>query len=350
MPIDTSMYQNFRGGLGLSSLAQGVSQGLDIANQFKSNQRQAEQAARQAEQFQLEKDALQIKRNNELYTQLGPMAGELLAIKDPVLREQKYGEWKNQLIQAGVAKENELPQKFGFAEPLLTFSFAKHQKAQAEEKAKNDLERRFKESQINKYNAEARGGGLANNKPPTGYRFQPDGTLAPIPGGPAASGTESLPLDKKKMIETLATKNASKISIKNQIDAVTNNWDNLTDDQKVAAGRQLLKTLNSTEGADAIGVEEAGRLGGKIEFALGNLFNSNPVQFGRDLEGFKTQAENISKAISTAIKSNQGEIDQAFGRKTAAPKLETQIYQGITYVKQGDEWVPQAQQKAQGNK
>lgn len=131
-----------------------------------------------------------------------------------------------------------------------------------------------------------------------------------------AKSGESLPLDSKKMVEGLSTKNANKIAIKNQIDAVLSSWDSLSDDQKVTSGRQLLKTLNSTEGADAIGAEEANRLGAKLEFALGNLtpWNSNPIQFGRDLSGFKEQASNVSKSIGTAIKSNQDIIDEKMGR------------------------------------
>lgn len=125
-----------------------------------------------------------------------------------------------------------------------------------------------------------------------------------------------LPLDQKKIVEGLATKNASKESIKNQIDAVMSGWDNLSEDQKVAQGRQLLKTLNSTEGADAIGAEEANRLGAKLEFALGNVFNSNPMQFGRDLEGFKEQANLTSKSIGSAIESNKQTIGKAMGRQT----------------------------------
>jgi len=133
-----------------------------------------------------------------------------------------------------------------------------------------------------------------------------------------ASG-ENLSIDVKKFVDTLATKNANKVAIKNQIDAVLGNWDTMSDDQKVAAGRQLLKTLNSTEGADAIGAEEAKRLGSKLEFAMGNLFNSNPVQFGRDLSGFKEQAMNVSRSIDQSVKSNQSQIDQAMGRTTPRP-------------------------------
>lgn len=125
---------------------------------------------------------------------------------------------------------------------------------------------------------------------------------------------ENLPIDKKDFVKTLATKNANKVAIKNQIDSVMGKWDSLDDDQKVAVGRALLKTLNSAEGADAIGVEEAKRLGGKLEFAMGNFTNSNTTQFGRDLDGFKDQANNISQGIDGAVQSNQSQIDQIMGR------------------------------------
>lgn len=125
---------------------------------------------------------------------------------------------------------------------------------------------------------------------------------------------ENLPKDKQLTIEELAKKNANKISIRNQINAALAGWDKLSPDQQVATGRQLIKTLNSTEGADAVGAEEAKRLGGKLEFAMGNFFNSNPTQFGRDLPGFKEQAKNVSDNIGTAVKSNQSIIDQSYGR------------------------------------
>lgn len=137
---------------------------------------------------------------------------------------------------------------------------------------------------------------------------------------PRTAGTEfkTLAPEDQEVVKDLAKKNASKIAIANQIDAVMKNWDNLSEDQQVAQGRQLLKTLNSTEGTDAIGVEEAKRLGAKLEFALGNFTNDNPTQFGRDLEGFKTQAQDTVAGIRQAITSNQGEIDRRYGR---APKM-----------------------------
>jgi len=150
----------------------------------------------------------------------------------------------------------------------------------------------------------------------------------------------NLPIDKKHFVDTLATKNANKTAIKNQINAVMSGWDNLSDDQKVTAGRQLLKTLNSTEGADAIGAEEAKRLGGKLEFAIGNFTNSNPTQFGRDLKGFKEQALNTSNSIEQSILANQSEIDKAMGRaqptqvvqQTAPTPRQGDVQEGYVFV------------------
>lgn len=153
-----------------------------------------------------------------------------------------------------------------------------------------------------------------------------------------------IPLDQKKLVENLSSKNANKLSIKNQIESVMSTWDDLSEDQKVATGRSLLKTLNSTEGADAIGSEEANRLGSKLEFALGNLTNSNPLQFGRDLEGFKTQANAAAKNIGVAVDSNQQIVDQAMGRRPQAPKkggLQTREINGVTYIKVEGGWLPQ---------
>jgi len=154
---------------------------------------------------------------------------------------------------------------------------------------------------------------------------------------------EHLPLEEKKTVENLATKNANKISIKNQIDAVMGRWDSMSDDQKLAAGRQLLKTLNSTEGADAIGAEEANRLGSKLEFAYGNFTNSNTTQFGRDLDGFKQQAMETARNIGTAIDSNKAIVDSIMqGRgipsMSAPPDEQTRVINGATYKKVQGGW------------
>jgi hypothetical protein len=123
-----------------------------------------------------------------------------------------------------------------------------------------------------------------------------------------------LPAEDQEVVKDLAKKNASKIAIANQIDAVINKWDSLSEDQQLKQGQQLLKVLNSTEGADAIGAEEAKRLGSRLEFAVGNFTNSNPMQFGRNLKGFAEDARITSQGIKNAIKANDSEIAKRYNR------------------------------------
>jgi hypothetical protein len=125
----------------------------------------------------------------------------------------------------------------------------------------------------------------------------------------ATAGVE-LPEDKKEIVSGLAKKNAVKISIANQIDQTLNVLDNpkIDEDQKIAAGRTLLKTLNSSEGADAIGVEEAKRLGSFLEFKVFNL--TQPGSFvGRDVDQFGEQARIQSQSLKQSIMANQAQID-----------------------------------------
>lgn len=142
---------------------------------------------------------------------------------------------------------------------------------------------------------------------------------------------ENLRKDEQNTIDKLSNKNAEKLSIANQIDSVLANWDKLPDDQKVAQGRQLLKTLNSTEGADAIGSEEAKRLGQKLEFVLVPR-PSNNFQAGRDLEGFFKQASDTSKSVRRAIESNTNEINKIYNGaiNTGSTQQEVPTTSGLT--------------------
>jgi hypothetical protein len=133
----------------------------------------------------------------------------------------------------------------------------------------------------------------------------------------------NLPLDVKEQIKGLSSKNASKIAIKNQID---NSLAQLKlakdDDTKVRIGRGMLKILNSTEGADAIGAEESKRLGDALEYNIFDVsagLGMKPGKLhGRDLAGFLTQAQAVSDAIGGSVKANQAEVDRLYGRKAAA--------------------------------
>lgn len=123
-----------------------------------------------------------------------------------------------------------------------------------------------------------------------------------------------LPEEDKVVVKELASKNAGKAAIKTQIDAVVSQLPSLTEKQALQQGRQLIKVLNSTQGQDAVGAEEAKRLAGKLEFALGGLTSGNYGQFGRDVKGFFEDAQITSAALKDSIDQNNKIIQNAYSR------------------------------------
>lgn len=132
---------------------------------------------------------------------------------------------------------------------------------------------------------------------------------------PEKKSFEALPPDKQRVATDLSAKNANKISILNQVGSFLDSWDNWDEKEKLQQGREMIKVLNSKEGQDAVGAEEAKRLAGKLNFAYGNITNDNPTQFGRDLEGFKNDAFNTYNSMVDAVNSNQKQIESITGRK-----------------------------------
>lgn len=132
---------------------------------------------------------------------------------------------------------------------------------------------------------------------------------------PEKKAFEALPPDKQRIATDLASKNANKISIVNQIGSFLDNWDSWDEKEKLQQSKEMIKVLNSKEGQDAVGAEESKRLAGKLNFAYGNFTNDNPVQWGRDIEGFKNDAFNTYNSMTDAINSNQKQIESITGRK-----------------------------------
>lgn len=137
---------------------------------------------------------------------------------------------------------------------------------------------------------------------------------------------KNIPVEDREVVKSLAASNANKIDIANAIDANVESWKTMDDDQKLQSMRQLIKTLNSTQGKDAVGAEESKRLAGKLEFAMGNFTNDNPIQFGRDLEGFAQDAVATSKNIKESLRRNNSEIARRKGlpsntQQAATPPL-----------------------------
>ena len=132
-----------------------------------------------------------------------------------------------------------------------------------------------------------------------------------------------LPVDVKSEVTALSGKNAGKVSIGNQIESYLTEFRSAeTADDKVRIGRQMLKVLNSPEGADAIGVEEAKRLGDALEYNLfdvgAGLGMKTGKLHGRDLGGFEKQAQSTLDAIRGSVKANRDEVGRLLGRPAAA--------------------------------
>lgn len=112
--------------------------------------------------------------------------------------------------------------------------------------------------------------------------------------------------ENQAIIIDLAKKNANKASIANQLDAAVKMIADptLPEKNRVQLGEELLKTINSKEGTDAIGVEEAARIGSFLQ--LFNVTGPGPLRVGkRDLDAFITQVRMSSKSIKDSIKANE---------------------------------------------
>lgn len=115
----------------------------------------------------------------------------------------------------------------------------------------------------------------------------------------------------QKLVETQATELAKKTtnlySVKTAMDKALNQLSdpNRTDEEKIKTGQGLLKLLNSAEGSDAVGAEEAKRIGDYLEFAMGNFTGPGGMRVGRDIPGFISQVSNYSELLGERIKGNE---------------------------------------------
>ncbi len=129
---------------------------------------------------------------------------------------------------------------------------------------------------------------------------------------------KSLPEEERDVVKGLAKANADKISIANQISGTLQILDDpkVSKEQKISQGRQMLKVLNSTQGKDAVGAEEAKRLGSYLESSFGINWNSPRAlgDFGMNLEGFREQAALTNKALVDSVNANQSEIQKRYAQ------------------------------------
>ena len=159
---------------------------------------------------------------------------------------------------------------------------------------------------------------------------------------------KSLPEIDKIAAKDLIKDNTAKTAISNQLKADLGilNDPNVADDQRIARARGMIKTLNSTMGKDAVGVEEAKRLASFLNFNYFNL--TEPGAFaGRDLDGFTDQVTNTIVAIDEAINLNQ---DQLAGMGLTSRLSQSPIPRGPERPKQSSGFIEEARAQADPNK
>ena len=127
----------------------------------------------------------------------------------------------------------------------------------------------------------------------------------------------------KVMVENLSKDSATKTAIANEIAQTVKLFDDpkINQTQKIKAGQGLLKVLNSTQGSDAVGAEEARRLGSLLEYQIRNITGPGPF-WGRDLPEFRNQAATTVNRLSGAVESNKELINQALtGKEVGITKI-----------------------------
>lgn len=131
---------------------------------------------------------------------------------------------------------------------------------------------------------------------------------------PEKTKWDAIPKDQQIKIEGLTREVTSREAIVNDISAGLEQLKDpkISEDEKVILGREMLKTLNSAQGKDAIGAEEAKRLGGLLESQV-RLFSPGKL-FGRDLPLFTSQVENNLSRLKKSTTTGQSQIDQLMGR------------------------------------
>ena len=124
-----------------------------------------------------------------------------------------------------------------------------------------------------------------------------------------------LPMEAQEEVKNLSQVASNQVSIANSIDSqlksMGDSYAKGDRKQAIVAGEQMLKVLNSEQGKDAIGSEEAKRLGGLLKYQILN-FTEPGSTFGRDVEGFFQQAALKSNSIKSAIQANRERIQEIY--------------------------------------
>jgi hypothetical protein len=305
MPVDTSIYSRLQ--TETPDILGSMQKGANLRQMAMQNDHLGQKMQREDQDYQ----------NNERLrkaAEFGQALESIAGLPEPE-RAKAWTPLRNELVKNGIVNEQDAPEPYDPSvygsymrrwqaskagiENRLNIGKARLTEAQAEAAVPNArMERAVQQSIIEKNRAE----------------IEKDKAEASAPKAQFGK----LPVENQKIISDLAGSNAKKTSIKSQIDSALSILDNpeVDETQKIVIGQQLLKTLNSTEGADAVGSEESKRLGSLLEKKFFNIRQPGSV-FGRDLPEFVNQVKLTSGSIGNAIKRNNAEIDKLYGREAS---------------------------------
>jgi hypothetical protein len=125
---------------------------------------------------------------------------------------------------------------------------------------------------------------------------------------------ERLPVENQEQIKDLSKGVAARTQIQKDIESALELLEStdVPEDQKVVIGLNLAKTLNSTQGKDAVGAEEVKRLVSYLEPVT--LLGPGGPRLGRDLGSFTNQVKLKSAEIGQSVAKQKAQIDQLYGR------------------------------------
>lgn len=144
-------------------------------------------------------------------------------------------------------------------------------------------------------------------------------------------------------LKEIHRKNAVQTTVGNQLKSFLKQFrEAKTEDEKIRIGRLALKPLNSLQGPDAVGVEEAKRTGEALDFKLGNI--TGPGQFvGREVDDFARTLEQAISVVDGSVAENLKSLDTYNKPVSEAPKPgpygDAVIQDGVEYVWDGSDYV-----------
>lgn len=132
---------------------------------------------------------------------------------------------------------------------------------------------------------------------------------------------DALPMGSQKQVEKLAMTAANKKQIANTLESGLRILDDkkVSPDQKLVQAQSMIKALNSTEGADAVGAEESKRLASLLEVHIFNLTQPGPIMGRAPISEFAKQVRNKLGSVRDAARLDEEEIERLTGGGGSAP-------------------------------